>query len=101
MTILFATVQSQIETNKFHCKLVMNIYKVVQATKLSASNIYTSYPVFQSHLQTTKDKKWSSQMMCEVSPKILQYHVYSCKNQAHSCLDNVHLIKETTTGCVS
>lgn len=47
MTILFATVQSQIETNKFHCKLVMNIYKGVQATKLSASNIYTSYPVFQ------------------------------------------------------
>lgn len=60
MTILFATVQSQIETNKFHCKLVMNIYKGVQATKLSASNIYTSYPVFQSQLQTTKDKKWSS-----------------------------------------
>lgn len=37
----------------------MNIYKGVQAKKLSASNIYTSYPVFHSQLQTA-DEKWSS-----------------------------------------
>lgn len=35
----------------------MNIYKGVQATKLSASNIYTSYPVFNSQLQTVDEKR--------------------------------------------